>query len=245
MNERFPQMFFGLTALAIGFIVAAVIVSGSLVKIKRSSEPLTVTGSAKKQITSDYVVWNGSVSRKSADMTAAFNAVKKDGDRVRQFFKDKNVPDDAVEYAPIGSSEESWTETQADGSEKTYWQWVMTQSFTISSNDVNGITELSKEITDLIGEGIGLQSYNPQYYYTKIADLRVEMLGLATKDAMLRAKTIVESAGGRLGPLSSARMGVFQITQPNSTEVDDYGIYDTSSIDKEITAVVKLTFAVE
>jgi hypothetical protein len=40
-------------------------------------------------------------------------------------------------------------------------------------------------------------------------------------------------------------VGVFQITARNSTEVSDSGIYDTSSLEKDITAVVPLSFAVK
>jgi hypothetical protein len=40
-------------------------------------------------------------------------------------------------------------------------------------------------------------------------------------------------------------MGVLQITQPNSTEVAGYGLYDTSTIDKDVTAVVTVTFGVD
>lgn len=40
-------------------------------------------------------------------------------------------------------------------------------------------------------------------------------------------------------------MGVFQITPLYSTEVSDYGINDTTSIDKEITAVVNCEFIIK
>jgi hypothetical protein len=40
-------------------------------------------------------------------------------------------------------------------------------------------------------------------------------------------------------------MGVMQITPVNSTEVSDYGINDTSSIEKAITAIVTASFEVQ
>lgn len=252
MNDKYPQLFIrsshillGMTMFAIAIVLGCMSFSGALVKAKRVDDSLSVTGSAKKQITSDYVVWYVSVSRKSDDMSAAYSATRKDMETVLKFLKDKGIKDEDIELNPVSSSEQSWTERLADDSEVTHWYWVMSQGFEIRSNDVQGITKLSQEITDLMANGVSLQSNPPQYYYTKIADLRIEMLGLATKDARERAATMVENAGGRLGPLVAARMGVFQITVPNSTEVDDYGIYDTTSIEKDITAVVKLTFAVE
>jgi hypothetical protein len=71
------------------------------------------------------------------------------------------------------------------------------------------------------------------------------MLSEATQDARARADAIARSAGGEIGAVRSVRMGVFQITPRHSTEVSDYGINDTSSLEKDITAVVRVTFAVD
>ena len=244
-SDRNGPIFLGMLMIAIALVAAAAVISGAMVKVKRSGNTLTVTGSAKKSIVSDHVVWRGSVSRRSDDMTAAYNAVKQDSDRVRRFFSEKGVADTAVKFNPISSSHMSYYDTLPDGNQITRWYWQMTQSFEVSGPDVDGITAISQEITDLIGEGIGLQSYSPEYLYTKLADMRIEMLGEATADARARAETIVGNAGGKLGPLSSARMGVFQITARHSTDISDYGMYDTSSLEKDITAVVSLTFAVD
>jgi hypothetical protein len=70
------------------------------------------------------------------------------------------------------------------------------------------------------------------------------MLAEATKDARKRAEMIVENAGNKLGDLKYADMGVMQITPLYSNEVDDYGINDTSSLEKEITAVVHCQFEI-
>ena len=70
------------------------------------------------------------------------------------------------------------------------------------------------------------------------------MLGEAAKDAKVRAEKIAASTGNSIGAVRSARMGVMQITAADSTEVSDAGISDTSSIDKDVTAVVNVSFAV-
>jgi hypothetical protein len=71
------------------------------------------------------------------------------------------------------------------------------------------------------------------------------MLGEAAKDAKTRAEQIAASTGNSIGTVRSARMGVMQITAADSTDVSDSGISDTSAIDKDMTAVVNISFAVE
>lgn len=123
--------------------------------------------------------------------------------------------------------------------------YKLSQSIQITSKEVDKITELSRKSTELINSGVQFESMPPQYYYTKLADLKIQMLSLATEDAVRRAKQIAKSTGSSVERLKSASMGVFQITPLYSTEVSDYGINDTTSIDKEITAVVNCEFIIK
>jgi hypothetical protein len=86
---------------------------------------------------------------------------------------------------------------------------------------------------------------SPQFFFSKLDTLKVDLLRDATKNALERAKAVVEPTGRHAGAISSASTGVFQITGKNSTDVSDYGIYDTSSVDKKVTAVVNATFRVD
>jgi hypothetical protein len=121
----------------------------------------------------------------------------------------------------------------------------LAQTFEIRSADVDGITRLAQDASEVIREGVPLAPNPPEYLYTKLADIRAAMLTEATRDAKVRADAIAKSTGKAVGAVREARMGVFQITPRNSTEVSDYGFNDTSAIDKDITAVVRVTFAVE
>jgi hypothetical protein len=69
-------------------------------------------------------------------------------------------------------------------------------------------------------------------------------LRLATADAEERTSTIAEGLGGHLGAVRSVRLGAYQITPRNSTDVSGEGILDVSTREKDVTAVVSVTFAV-
>jgi hypothetical protein len=115
----------------------------------------------------------------------------------------------------------------------------------IRSTDVDGITRISREATELINQGIALESMAPEYLYTKIQEAKVEMLAAAARDAKLRAEQIAEATESEIGAVRAARMGVLQITPAYSVEVSDYGINDTSSLEKDITAVVSMEFEID
>ena len=123
--------------------------------------------------------------------------------------------------------------------------YKLTRSFEVRSARVAAVAKLVEESQTLLAQGVPLQAQPPQYVYTKLADLRPKLLADATKDALARAKVLVDATGGKLGGLRGVNVGVFQITAPNSTEVSDYGVYDTSTLRKDVTAVVNVTFALK
>jgi hypothetical protein len=86
---------------------------------------------------------------------------------------------------------------------------------------------------------------NTQYFYTKLNDLKVELLNEATKNAFERAEAIASSTNNSAGAVITASQGVFQITSRDSVDSSDYGYYDTSAIDKKVNAVVRASFKVK
>jgi len=56
---------------------------------------------------------------------------------------------------------------------------------------------------------------------------------------------VVKATGNKIGFMRSARMGVFQITPVNSTEIADWVMNDTTSLEKKVTAVVNAGFSIE
>ena len=90
-----------------------------------------------------------------------------------------------------------------------------------------------------------MESGSPMWFYTKLNDLKIELLGEAAKGARVRAEKIAEHGDADVGALVGADQGVFQITSPTSTEVSGYGELDTLSIHKSVKAVGSARYAVD
>jgi hypothetical protein len=163
---------------------------------------------------------------------------------VREYLVEQGVAKDKIVFSSINTN--TFYIILPSGqytSDIDYYE--LNQTVTISSEEIDKITEISRNSTELINDGVEFQSNSPQYLYTKIADLKVTMLAEATKDARKRAEMIAENAGNKLGDLKYADMGVIQITSLYSNEVSDYGINDTYSLEKEITAIVHCEFEIQ
>ncbi|HEU0053341.1 MAG TPA: SIMPL domain-containing protein [Longimicrobium sp.] len=243
-TERFPQLFAGLAALALALVLAAVVGAGAVKAAKRSGDQIEVTGSAKKQIRSDYAVLRMSASTQGASLQEAYAQLDGYATQVRGFLGQSGVADSLVTERPV-ETESLYRMTENGMQTGEVVGYRLTRRWEVRSADVAGVTALSQRATSLINQGIPLQAGSPEYLYTRLNEVRTQMLAEATQDAKGRAESIAKSAGARIGAVRSARMGVFQITPRNSTEVSDYGINDTSSLEKDITAVVRVTFSVE
>jgi uncharacterized protein len=244
LGDRFSPLFSGLAALSVALVVSSFIGAGAIRQLKSPDDVLLVTGSAKRPISSDYAVWRISLSSQQPTTQAAYQELKRYTERVQRYLKEQQIPDDTIKLSAIQT--DRIPEVAANGREtgKTL-AYRLYQTLEIRSDRVDLIAKLSQQSTELINEGIPLVSERPEYLYTQLSKLRIEMVAEATKDAKARAEAIAGSTGDRVGAVRSAETGVFQITSRYSTAVSDSGMYDTSSIEKDITAVVSVKFAME
>jgi hypothetical protein len=238
VERLFPL--FGSFLLALAIVVGSVLLAGGI-RDRGKNDVMTVTGSAKKRVVADYVIWNGSVSSQRASPAAAVRELDAWAGAVRSFLRQNGVEASELTVQPI--STETVTSEDFDGGASEVAAYRLTRSFEVRSARVDAISAVAEQSAVLIRRGIPFAAEPPQYVYTKLADLRPELLAEATQDAQNRAEVLVDATGADLGDLRGVNVGVFQVTSPNSTEVSDYGVYDTSTLQKDVTAVVNVTFA--
>ncbi len=243
-TEKNYQLFNVGTALAIGLVLSSIILGWAYTHKKDGNEAVTVTGSAKKRIKSDLVIWSAGVSYQSAQLSDAYKQLSDNIPKIKKYLVEKGIAENQITVSAISSNTlHGRDENGNENSEITGYS--LRQEIVVNSTDVERIALVAREATELINQGILLESSPPKYYYTQLGDLKVTMLGEAALDAKARAEQIAASTGSNIGAIRSARMGVMQVTAADSTDVSDYGIYDTTTIHKDVTAVVNINFAVE
>lgn len=234
------------TATIIGFsiIISVFIGSYSFVNRNKSNNTISVTGLAERNFESDLIVWKSQFTAKDMTLTVAYATIKKHNEIISDFLIKKGIKKEELTFSAVEITKDYiYTNGPGGTSTSAFDGYRLNQSVSISSNNVEKIEKISREITELINNGIEITSLAPQYYYTKLANLKIEMLAEATKDGLQRAKTIAENGDASLGRLVSSSQGVFQIVGLNSSE--DYswgGSFNTSSKKKTASVTVKLVY---
>lgn len=242
-NNGNKSIVFGLT-LGLCLIISALIIANTLFKIKAADNTLAVTGSAKKTVSSDLGKITGSFTRTVpvTNLRSGYDQMASDLKIVKNFFKGKGIAEKDLTISPIFMDQQY----QYNKTDQTPAEYNLRQTVELQLKDVKKITEIAKEIQDLIKDNVLFSVQPVEYYYTDLAKIRVDLLGDAVKDAKDRAGKIAASNDQEVGSLKSASVGVTQVTSVNSVDsISDYGAYDTSKVEKEVMITVKAVFGLK
>jgi hypothetical protein len=119
------------------------------------------------------------------------------------------------------------------------------RDITVRTKDVELVSKLSQGIGSILQSGVSVNNYGPQYYISTLTELRPKLLEEAMKDAKLRAISITQAVGSKVGTVTGVKAGLFQVTTPDSIATSDGGAYDTTTIKKTVTTTVSVTFTVK
>jgi hypothetical protein len=255
--RRFDFRPIGTIALAGALVWATAIAAGTWRDVRKGPDKHTIriTGSAKKRIVSDLIQWEATIESRAPERTAAYRNLREGCDKAVAFLKAQGIKDEEIQPQSATFQEEFDKVTEDKvlpgttvpiHSEKQVSKGFATkESILVRSTDVARIEKASREITSLLDEGVSVNSGCPNYFYTHLGELKLEMLAQAAKDARDRAENILHSAGNtNVGKLTVADMGIININPANSTETSNEGNNDTTSLEKDIITIVHAEFEV-
>jgi hypothetical protein len=221
------------------------IFSVSIIALKTAQNNyIIVTGSATKSFVSDLIVWRDSFSKKAATSKDDFARLRNDTAAVKDYLVRNGVNEHEIVFSSIDLNENYEHEYNQDGriAKTIFTGYTLTQRVTIESTEVDKIEKISRDITEIIDLGVEFFSMPPEYYYTKLDELKLDLIAKSAENTRMRVETIVRESGAKISKLRSANLGVFQITPENSS-TDSYsyeGSYDVSSKNK--TAFITTRF---
>lgn len=223
--------------IALGFVIGMLVFGVFFVRSKQEDKTLRIVGYATKQFESDLVKWNLSVQKNVAlgGLNTAYKSLSADVLSFKQYLIEEGINEKEISIEPITS----YPMYDNYGKITSY---NLNQSISVITDQLDKVEELALNPDFFADKGLILQMSNLSYLYTQLPDMKKQLLAEATKDALERAREVSSAAGAKLGDMRIARGGVFQITEPYSTDVSDYGIYNTSTRNKSISVTLTAVF---
>lgn len=231
-------------ALVIGISLILAAACGGMFLYKSKTvynNKIKVVGMATKKIESDVAKWNITIARNAGlnnnDMKPAYTLLANDLKNLCTYLETHGIPSKDVQIQPVNVNP-SYGNNGVTG-------YSLEQRVVATSSDVPRIESMALNPSLLFDQGVGMRYSTLEYYYSKLTELKTTLLADATRDAKQRAQAIAQSTGNHIGTILSAQSGVFQVREPYSMDVSDYGIYNTSTKEKEVSVTVNATFEVK
>ena len=237
--EKF-QVLVSCLIITLGVLLASFIFASKISK----NENITVTGSAYKIVKSDSAKLEFSIRTRKINQKEAFAFLKKQTPEVVKYLESNGIKKEDIDIKAMNGYN-IYRQNDKGYSTNEIIAYEASQLIEFKSNDVLKVKEITTDIQNLIDKGINIEVYSPQYFYSDLASIKIDLLKEASLDAKQRANSMLEATGAKAGKVKSMRMGVSQITPVDSNMVSDMGINDTSSIDKKVTAVANVVFKVK
>lgn len=234
--------------IAVAALACAFVLGRAYTYKFRSQDTIVVTGLGETEFSSDLIVWSGTLTAEAQNAAAGYAEIEASKAKVQQYLTAKGLPAEAVvfefvnvdkQFSPVYNANGNWAGQRSSG-------YALRQRFTVESKEVEKVETISREISSLIAQGVSIEAYAPDYYYTKLDDVKMGLIETASADARTRAEKIADNAGARIGRVASARMGVFQITGANSNEeFSAGGSFNTSSRNKKARITMRIEYRIK
>ena len=208
---------------------------------QRGGDGVTVTGSARMEVDADRAVWTIQAFEQDEDIAIAVERTERSIEAVTEYLVRGGIDADLIELEGLSTSiNYVWTE---QGMTTQIASYSAFRSLRVRTDDVALVDRLSRDFGQLLATGIGVTAWQPEYLISDLPALRPQLQAAAVEDALTRAEAMLSVVGGEVGTVRSIRSGPFQVSAPDSVDVSDFGMYDTSTIRKSVGATVSVTFS--
>ncbi len=220
--------------LTLGLIIGGYLLGDGLLRAREADRSVTVRGLAERDVTADLATWTIAYSAKSENLTQAQSSIDRDTEAIRGFFTELGFEADALQ--PTGANVSQYS----NYGKTTY---TIRQRLALRTTDIEKAQAAVARQFDLIKRGVVLEEGSGMSYtFTKLNDIKPEMVAEATKDAREAAQQFAEDSGTDVGGIKSATQGYFSV-QSRDGDGGGYGVSDTPY--KKVRVVTTVDFYLE
>ncbi len=227
-------------ALSFAFITIGQKVYDGLTHFRSYDRYITVKGLATKDVDADLAVWSITFNVTGETLAGAQESLSASEKTVRDFLNTNGIKADQIRLQNINVVDRK-AQVYNNGGDMTL-RFILSQTLVARTNDTAAMVKASQNISDLVKAGVTLGDPNgggngvPQYLFTKINDIKPELIAEATKNARLSAEQFAKDSGQEVGSIRTANQGYIQI------EARDPGVPETESPQKSVRVVTTIDY---
>jgi hypothetical protein len=222
--------------IAIGMAAGGYFIGQTLYNAKVGINTAEVKGLAERRVEADRAYWKIEYTvagNKQSEIPALYEKSESDQKQVIQLLKENGFDESEILPGVISYEEK---EFRGEDQKLVDVRYLLKGSIDVETNKVKLLSGVRSKMNQLIARGLDLNNNAPTYYFTKLNQIKPQMLQEATRNARIAANEFAANAGVKVGRIREARQGGFIIRDVG----EEYG--DTKKIDKDVRVVTTITF---
>ncbi len=235
--------------MALGLMVAALQLRHAVVEAKRAESYVTVRGLAEREVKADTATWPIRFSVAADDLATAYAKSEADKKEVLAFLTAGGFTASEIEVAQLEIAD---TKTLEYGPERTGPRFIVGESITVRTKQVDKVAEHATRVADLVKKGVVLgRGQTLTYHFSGINDIKPAMLAEATKAARAAAAQFAADSGARVGSIRRATQGALSVVPlegfggGGGSEGQDYSGQAEHWIRQKVRVVMTVDFLLE
>lgn len=227
--------------VAIGLLFVGFFPGYYYYKSKFEFNAVTVKGLAEQDVVADLAIWEIKFVATGNDLVQTKNDLEKQTEAIVAFLHNNNFNDDEIEMG--GTETNDLLANPYRGNEDIKSRFILTRTLTVRSNQVHNVAETYTKTGDLINAGVVFENrYDSpiSYIFTKLNDIKPQMLESATKNARTSALEFAKSSNSKVGKIHSANQGVFSILPRDNANAPE-----AQQINKKVRVVATIEYFLE
>jgi hypothetical protein len=208
--------------LALGIIIGGYLLGDGLRRARMSDRAVTVRGLAERDVTADLATWTINLTAQGNELGAVQSEVDRDTRTVASFLAEAGFPESQITDAGGGVS-------QFYDSDRGENRVTINRRIQLRTTDVARARQAHGRQFDLIRRGVAIQEGSGiQYVFTRLNDVKPQMIAQATQDARRGAERFASDSGTAVGGIRSATQGYFSIgARDGASTEENYGAGDS------------------
>lgn len=234
-NNQSGLFFIGLF-IALGLALGGYFVGQTMYNAKVALNTAEAKGLAERRVTADRAIWDIAYTVKGAkrsEIPGMYKQAEQHQLTIVKILKANGFDDNEIE---IGVLDYRYQEFRDDKNKLVDQTHKLNGNISVVTEKVDQVSKVRANVSKLIAQGIDIKNMAPTYRFTKLNEIKPDMLREATKNARIAANEFAENAGVNVGGIRSARQGSFYIRDAG----EEYG--DTRKIEKDVRVVTTITF---
>lgn len=199
-------IFLGLSSL--GYLLA-----NAAIEFKQLDRSVTVKGLSEREYQADIVIWPIKFTAASNDLESLYDSIEQSTSKIVTFLGKNSISSDEITLSSPAITDKSAQQYGGDG--RAEFRYSAFQTVTVYSKNIDTVRNVMSSLSQLGKQGIAITggSYDAQtdYIFTRLNDVKPEMIEEATKKAREVAEKFASDSQSSLGKIKRASQGQFSI----------------------------------